>query len=214
MDIVGVFFGIVGIVVIGITAKPLEQISYLTLITLFTSRNGIIFFSVFLSIALLSYLVSEKTKKTISLVFLVISSAIWTATQNLFTKAVATAIRDVGFIEAFFGERWLFTWTFVLLYFFVSVIGIILLNISYQKGQGVIILPIWAAIQVIIPVLAGIIIFQEWAPTSGYSILDIILQSIGIVIMLVSIITLSINNGWKEKFAEIIKAEASAESHD
>ncbi|RLI68108.1 MAG: hypothetical protein DRP02_01785 [Candidatus Gerdarchaeota archaeon] len=214
LDIVGVFFGIVGIVVIGITAKPLEQISYLTLITLFTSRNGIIFFSVFLSIALLSYLVSEKTKKTISLVFLVISSAIWTATQNLFTKAVATAIRDVGFIEAFFGERWLFTWTFVLLYFFVSVIGIILLNISYQKGQGVIILPIWAAIQVIIPVLAGIIIFQEWAPTSGYSILDIILQSIGIVIMLVSIITLSINNGWKEKFAEIIKAEASAESHD
>jgi len=211
LDILGVSLGIVGIIIIGVTAKALEQISYQSLITLFTSRNGIIFFSIFLSIALLSYIISEKTTKTVSLVFLVISSAIWTATQNLFTKAVATAIRDVGFIEAFFGEGWLFCWSFVFLYFFVSIIGIILLNIAYQKGSGVIILPIWAAIQVIIPVLSGIIIFQEWAPTSGYSTLDIILQSIGILIMLVSIITLSVNNGRKEKFARIIATEEEPE---
>ena len=91
LDIFGVLFGVIGIVVIGITAKSLPVVSYTDLLDLFLHFRGIIFFAVFLSIALISYIVSEKTKKTTSLIFLVISSAIWTSTQNIFNKAVATA---------------------------------------------------------------------------------------------------------------------------
>ncbi|MCK5183570.1 MAG: hypothetical protein KAQ95_04625, partial [Candidatus Heimdallarchaeota archaeon] len=147
---------------------------------------------------------SEKTKKTTSLVFLVISSAIWTSTQNIFNKAVATAVRDAGFKGAFFGEAWLYTWSFVLLFLLVSIIGIIMLNIAYQQGHGVIILPIWTAMQVIIPVLSGIIVFREWQPATGYVGWEIAVQSVGIIIMLTSIVVLSISNGRKEEFSKTL----------
>ena len=204
LDIFGVLFGVIGIIVIGVTARLLPVVSYTDILDMFLHFRGIIFFAVFLSIALISYIVSEKTKKTTSLVFLVISSAIWTSTQNIFNKAVATAVRDAGFRGAFFGEAWLYTWSFVLLFLFVSIIGIIMLNIAYQQGHGVIILPIWTAMQVIIPVLSGIIVFREWQPGTGYKGWEIAVQSVGIIIMLASIVVLSISNGRKEEFSKTL----------
>ncbi|MCE7744696.1 MAG: hypothetical protein GPJ52_06125 [Candidatus Heimdallarchaeota archaeon] len=204
LDIFGVLFGVIGIVVIGITARSLPEVSYTDLLDMFLHFRGIIFFAVFLSIALISYIVSEKTKKTTSLVFLVISSAIWTSTQNIFNKAVATAVRDAGFIGAFFGEAWLYTWSFVLLFLLVSIIGIIMLNIAYQQGHGVIILPIWTAIQVIVPVLSGIIVFREWQLGTGYVGWEIAVQTVGIIIMLTSIVVLSISSGRKEEFSKTL----------
>ena len=204
LDIFGVLFGVIGIIVIGVTARLLPVVSYTDILDMFLHFRGIIFFAVFLSIALISYIVSEKTKKTTSLVFLVISSDIWTSTQNIFIKAVATAVRDAGFRGAFFGEAWLYTWSFVLLFLFVSIIGIIMLNIAYQQGHGVIILPIWTAMQVIIPVLSGIIVFREWQPGTGYKGWEIAVQSVGIIIMLASIVVLSISNGRKEEFSKTL----------
>lgn len=204
LDIFGVLFGVIGIIVIGISARLLPVVSYTDTLDMFLHFRGIIFFAVFLSIALISYIVSEKTKKTTSLVFLVISSAIWTSTQNIFNKAVATAVRDAGLRGAFFGEAWLYTWSFVLLFLFVSIIGIIMLNIAYQQGHGVIILPIWTAMQVIIPVLSGIIVFREWQPGTGYEGWEIAVQSVGIIIMLASIVVLSISNGRKEEFSKTL----------
>ncbi len=214
LDIFGVLFGVIGIVVIGITAKSLPVVSYTDLLDLFLHFRGIIFFAVFLSIALISYIVSEKTKKTTSLIFLVISSAIWTSTQNIFNKAVATAVRDAGFIGAFFGEAWLYSWSFVLLFLLVSIIGIIMLNIAYQQGHGVIILPIWTAIQVVVPVLSGIIVFREWQlGTGGYVGWEIAVQSVGIFVMLASIVILSISNGRKEEFSKTLASvEENGES--
>ncbi|MBK5113850.1 MAG: hypothetical protein KGD59_01805 [Candidatus Heimdallarchaeota archaeon] len=208
LDILGVLIGVAGIVVIGVTARSLPEISYTDLLDMFIHFRGIIFFAVFLTIALISYIVSEKTKKTTSLIFLVISSAIWTSTQNIFNKAVATAVRDAGFIGAFFGEAWLYSWSFVLLFLFVSIIGIIMLNIAYQQGHGVIILPIWTAMQVVIPVLSGIIVFREWQPVYGYSGWEIALQSVGILVMLASIVILSISNGRKEEFSKTLSPVA------
>ncbi|MHA1355512.1 MAG: DMT family transporter, partial [Candidatus Heimdallarchaeota archaeon] len=151
MDIVGVILGIIGIVIIGVTAKVQDPLSYDVLLDKLVDTPGIIFFSVFLGIALITYLISEKVKKTIGLVFLVVSSSIWTATQNIFNKAVATAVGDLGIVNAFFGEGWLYTWSFIGIFLFVSILGVIMLNIAYQNGQCVVVIPIWTSIQVVIP---------------------------------------------------------------
>ncbi|MHA1505142.1 MAG: DMT family transporter [Candidatus Heimdallarchaeota archaeon] len=87
---------------------------------------------VIIGIALITYLISEKVKKTIGLIFLVVSSSIWTATQNIFNKAVATAVGDLGIVNAFFGEGWVYTWSFIGIFLFVSILGVIMLNIAYQ----------------------------------------------------------------------------------
>ncbi|MHA1125097.1 MAG: DMT family transporter [Candidatus Heimdallarchaeota archaeon] len=209
IDIVGVVLGIIGIVIIGITALfvPVQNpLTYDQLLSKLIDTSGIVFFSVFLVIALITYLISEKTKKSTALVFLVISSSIWTATQNIFNKAVAAAIGDLGPITAFFGEGWLYTWSFIALFLFVSILGVIMLNIAYQNGQGVVVIPIWTSVQVIIPVLSGIIVFSEW---SLYDAKDIALQTLGILFMLASIIILSISNGRKEDYLKTQKEEES-----
>ncbi|MBN1328947.1 MAG: hypothetical protein JXA54_05695 [Candidatus Heimdallarchaeota archaeon] len=211
LDILGVIFGVAGIVVIGIAATPTETLDYALMRNMFISINSMIFFGVISAIALIAYLVSEKTKRTTSLIFLVISSAIWTSTQNIFNKAVATSIGDLGIIGALFGEAALYSWSFILMFLFVSTIGIIMLNIAYQNGHGVIILPIWTAIQVIVPVLSGIIIFDEWNPANGLTITDIIITIAGIVIMLISIIILSISNGKKEDFNKLLSFSNKSE---
>ncbi|MHA1211473.1 MAG: DMT family transporter [Candidatus Heimdallarchaeota archaeon] len=211
LDILGVIFGIAGIVIIGIIASPTEALDYTGMRDMFISTNSIVFFAIFSAVALIAYIVSEKTKKTTSLIFLVISSAIWTSTQNIFNKAVATAVADLGFKGAFFGEAALYSWIFVLLFLFVSIIGIIMLNIAYQNGHGVIILPIWTAIQVIVPVLSGIIIFDEWNSASG---LTIGITTLGIAVMLVSIIILSISNGRKEYFSKLYLPTSTTDSID
>ncbi|NHK29898.1 MAG: hypothetical protein FK730_01010 [Asgard group archaeon] len=213
LDIIGVLFGVSGIVVIGATAKVLPEIPYQSLLDKFIGIRGIVFFAIILSIALVTYIVSDRTSKTTSLVFLVLSSAIWTSTQNIFNKAVATAVRDKGFVGAFFGEAWLYSWTFVLLFLFVSVIGIVMLNIAYQNGRGVIILPIWTAIQVIIPVLSGIVVFEEWS-SGDYTPTNIAIQTIGIFIMLTSIVILSISNGKKEDFSKLLAPDGSCENDE
>jgi len=200
MDIVGVILGIIGIVIIGVTAKVQDPLSYDVLLDKLVDTPGIIFFSVFLGIALITYLISEKVKKTIGLIFLVVSSSIWTATQNIFNKAVATAVGDLGIVNAFFGEGWLYTWSFIGIFLFVSILGVIMLNIAYQNGQCVVVIPIWTSIQVVIPVLSGIIVFSEW---STYTATDIALQTLGIAFMLVSIIILSISNGRKEDYCKV-----------
>ncbi|MHA1354069.1 MAG: hypothetical protein ACTSR1_02700, partial [Candidatus Heimdallarchaeota archaeon] len=86
------------------------------------------------------------------------------------------------------------------IFLFVSILGVIMLNIAYQNGQCVVVIPIWTSIQVVIPVLSGIIVFSEW---STYTATDIALQTLGIAFMLVSIIILSISNGRKEDYCKV-----------
>ncbi|NHJ05454.1 MAG: hypothetical protein EAX90_11555 [Candidatus Heimdallarchaeota archaeon] len=210
LDLIGVIIGIIGIVAIGISAVPSEQLYYTVVLEKFLDLRGILFLSIFLGIALIFYIISEKTPKSVSIVFLVISSSIWTATSFIFYKAISAAVRDIGLIAAFFGEGWSYTWSFILLIGFVSAIGLVMLNIAYQNGFCVIIVPIFSSIQVILPVLAGIIIFSEWM---NYGTLTIIGQTIGIIIILISVIILSISNGKKEDACKF-QVKIDTESND
>ena len=200
IDIIGVIIGIVGIIVIGISAVPSEQLLYTNLLEKFLDLRGILFLGIFLGLALIFYIVSEKVSKTTSIVLLVISSSIWTATSFVFYKAISAAVRDIGLIGAFFGKGWLYTWSFIGLIGFVSAIGLIMLNIAYQNGHCVIVVPIFSSMQVILPVLSGIIVFSEWA---NYNALTIIGQSIGIAVILISVVILSISNGQKEDACQV-----------
>ncbi len=205
IDIIGVLIGIVGIIVIGLTAVQPETLSYTDLLVKFFDFRGIIFLSVFLGLAIILYLISEKITKNFSVIFLTISSSIWTATSFLFYKAIASAVRDLGIIAAFFGEGWLYTWSFIGLIALVSSIGLVMLNIAYQNGQCVIVVPIWSSLQVVLPILAGIIIFTEWI---NFSTNTIIWQTIGIIVMLVSLIILSISNGKKEDACALLQKDS------
>ena len=209
IDIVGVVIGIAGIVVIGITAVQPDLLSYTDLLVKFFDIRGIIFLSVFLGLAIILYLISEKIPQNISVILLTISSSIWTATSFLFYKSISSAIRDLGFVSAFFGEGAIYTWSFIGLIALVSAIGLIMLNIAYQKGQCVIVVPIWSSLQVVLPLLAGIIVFEEW---QNFSTNTIIWQTAGIVIMLISLVILSISNGRKEDSCNLLqKGEATTE---
>ncbi|MBD3191413.1 MAG: hypothetical protein GF308_12265 [Candidatus Heimdallarchaeota archaeon] len=195
MDLIGIFLGIIGIVLIGLITKPYTGFSYPALINLYVGLPGILFLGIVLTIAILSYVLSEHCPNQLAIVFLVLSSSIWTAIAFLFSKAIGTIVRDLGFVGAFFGSNCYYTYIFLALFLFVSIIGILLLNVAYQRGNSVIIGPIWTSVQLILPVLYGIIVFNEWAQLS---LKEILLQVSGSLVMLFSILLLSISNGLKE----------------
>lgn len=214
MDLLGIFLGIVGIVLIGLITKPYTGFSYQALINLYVGLPGILFLGIVLMIAIFSYILSERCPNQLAIVFLVLSSSIWTAIAFLFSKAIGTIVRDLGVVGAFFSSNCYYTYLFLALFLFVSVIGILLLNIAYQRGDSVIIAPIWTSVQLILPVLYGIIVFNEWAQLS---LEEILLQVGGSLVMLLSIILLSISNGLKEdalKQASQSKASTSEIEND
>jgi hypothetical protein len=133
IDIIGILFGMVGIIVIGISAEAHEVISFYQLYTKLVALKGVIFLSVCYGIAIISFIISEWTRPTVSIVFLSLSSSIWTASAFLFSKAVAAVIGDLGLLGALFGSGWYFLWSLVGLYILVTAIGLVTLNIAYQN---------------------------------------------------------------------------------
>ncbi|MFW9924606.1 MAG: DMT family transporter, partial [Candidatus Thorarchaeota archaeon] len=63
IDIIGVLIGIAGIILIGVTATPPDQISYKEVLSSFLNIHGIIFLAIFLGVALIFHIISEKTPK-------------------------------------------------------------------------------------------------------------------------------------------------------
>lgn len=79
-------------------------------------------------------------------------------------------------------------WVMILLMLVGNVVSLVLLQVGFQKGKAVVVGPLFSVLGMILPVLAGVIIFGEWnAQTS----LNIGLQVVGIIVIIVGIIILS-----------------------
>jgi drug/metabolite transporter (DMT)-like permease len=209
IDIIGILIGIVGIAVLGAFSSNTEVVSYSNLVSLFLGTSGVIFLSCSLFLALLFFILGEVFSSKISLVLLVISSTIWTALSIILMRMIALMIGDMGFLGALFGSSWFFFWSFVIGFIITAILGIILLNLAYQNGPSVLIIPIWVSIQVILPVLCGILIFKEWQSLDQMLIYG---QISGIIIILSSTLILAINYGKKEDASQLLNKKELVDS--
>ena len=112
---------------------------------------------------------------------------------NIFTQAWNDAsinlISPFGWAEVMFGIAWFefyHAWIFFSLYGFLifDSMGIIYQNIGLQKGRAVVLWPIQSSINLIVPVMGGLLIFRQ-------SVNNVMLFSIAIVMILVATIILS-----------------------
>ncbi|MEX2683075.1 MAG: DMT family transporter [Candidatus Sigynarchaeota archaeon] len=106
----------------------------------------------------------------------------------LFAKVVMSAVvtyAEAGHVLSVFGD-WV-AWLILVIAFVVSTAAFLSKNVSYQHGRAVLINNIFNAFNIALPVLVGIVVLDEWA---GVPLINIALQSIGVVIIMFGVVWL------------------------
>ena len=84
-------------------------------------------------------------------------------------------------------------WVFLIPMIFFNGIATIYLQVAYQRGKAIIVAPIFAVIAMIIPVFAGIILYEDWASLFADGMIGkIIAKIIALVTIVVGAIMLSL----------------------
>jgi hypothetical protein len=132
----------------------------------------IIFLGITLSIGFLCFIISKRKRKTPSeALFILFAGGIFYAFGLIFTNILAQAIADshvflLYFWEILFGIFWL---DYYHLWLFLGFWGMVISNIisitfyqsAFQKGKALIMYPILNSFILIIPILAGLFVFNQ-----------------------------------------------------
>ncbi|MHA1293966.1 MAG: hypothetical protein ACTSQJ_15025 [Promethearchaeota archaeon] len=159
----------------------------------------LIFLTIFISISISCFLISKSKRGTqFEGLFIMFTGAILYALGAIFTNILAEAIvlakiNPLFFWEIIFGIFWFaFASSYFHLWLFLGFWGMVFFNVfsvifyqsAFQKGKAIIMFPILNSFALLIPILAGLLVFHQ-----GFS--NYALFSIAIVLLLISNITLS-----------------------
>ncbi|HUU78379.1 MAG TPA: DMT family transporter [candidate division Zixibacteria bacterium] len=186
-EIGGIIAIIIGIVIMGVT-NPEEEIQHdLTfIIDSFSHLDSIIFLTLVFIISLGFIFVCVFRKYKNADILFGISAGITDALGAIFIKALmgGADFRDTTVIQSSVG-RWEW-WFFMILLIIFNSVATLYLQVAYQRGRAVIVAPIFAVLAMITPVIAGIIVFDDW---SIYIIENTIWKMIGKIFALLTIAT-------------------------
>ena len=68
-----------------------------------------------------------------------------------------------------------------------------------MHGKGILVAPLYAVSQMLLPIIGGIVVFAEWVQLAT---IWIVIQSIGIAIITIGVFTLSYFNEQKRKLTK------------
>lgn len=156
----------------------------------------IIFLSITLFISLLSFYLSKKKRGTsMEALFMMFCGAILFALGGTFTNILARAIVISNFnltwyslFEILFAIFW---WDYSHLLIFLGFWGMAIMNLSsmafyqgaIQKGKAVVMYPILDSIALIIPLVAGLFVFQQTFENTFLFVIAIIFVMIGSLVL-------------------------------
>lgn len=196
VEIMGIIAIIIGIVILGIT-NPQEEtlVTFDNTCVLFGRVEAIVFLSIIFvtSIGLIIACVFRQYKNAD--ILFGISAGITDALGAILLKAYMAGadFRNWGIINESVGkwEWWMF-FTFMIIF---NGTATIYLQVAYQRGRAVIVAPIFAVFAMIMPVFAGVIIFDDWNALilEGTS-WKIYLKIVALVIIIVGAVILSIHS--------------------
>ncbi|MHA1211772.1 MAG: DMT family transporter [Candidatus Heimdallarchaeota archaeon] len=194
VEIIGIIAIIVGIIVLGVT-NPSEEVDHdFTYTTESFSRPfSIIFLSVLFALSIVFILISIFRKFANADILFGIAAGITDALGAILLKAVMNGadVTDRSVInETVTHWEW---WVFLIPMIFFNGIATIYLQVAYQRGKAIIVAPIFAVIAMIIPVFAGIILYEDWASLFADGMIGkIIAKIIALVTIVVGAIMLSL----------------------
>ncbi|MFW9924059.1 MAG: DMT family transporter [Candidatus Thorarchaeota archaeon] len=208
IEIIGIIAIIIGIVILGITNPETEVTQNLVEIcACFAGWEGIVFLSIsfVLSIGLLLLSILRKYKNAD--ILFGISAGITDALGAVFLKAVmgGADFNDASVLKAsVVSWEW---WTFMIIMIIFNGTATIYLQVAYQRGKAVIVAPIFSVFAMLTPVLAGVIIFNDWAILiiEG-TVWKLILKMVSLIVIVAGAIILSLHSARKEQ-KELVEDE-------
>ena len=106
----------------------------------------------------------------------------------IFSKGVATAFSPLDISVILSKILNLFWIILLLIVLFANLASTILNQVGFQKGKAIQVVPLYSVIGIVLPILFGIFILNEW---EGQLIPNMILQIFGIIIIIIGIVILS-----------------------
>ena len=196
VEIGGIIAIIIGIVILGLT-NPDEEIQFsLTETTdLISGVWSIVFLIVIfvISIGLILFSILRKYKNAD--ILFGIAAGITDALGAIFLKALMSGadFRDTTMLSGSV-TNWVW-WFYMVIMILFNTTATIYLQVAYQRGKAVIVAPIFAVLAMIVPVFAGIIIFNDWEILiESNMMVKMILKIVAFVIIIVGAIVLSIHS--------------------
>lgn len=88
-----------------------------------------------------------------------VASGLMLGLASVFAKALAGA-------ESFAAAMWSYDLPLTLA---ANLLGFVLMQAAMQAGRGVVVVPILSTLSNLVPIIAGIVVYDEWLPMSGAS---------------------------------------------
>jgi drug/metabolite transporter (DMT)-like permease len=215
VELGGIVAIIIGIIILGVT-NPSEEIaeSFDETLVKLAQWKSIIFLVVVFIISILLVLLAIVRKFRHADVLFGIAAGITDALGAIFIKAYMAGadFRNWGIIHN--SVKYWEWWLLLTLLCLFNGLATIYLQVAYQRGRAVIVAPIFSVLAMVVPVLAGVIIFNDWLVfvTTG-SLWRIVLKILAMAIIIAGAVILSIHSARvKEKITKqegAIKQEAN-----
>ncbi|GAB4310371.1 MAG: hypothetical protein Kow0069_10470 [Promethearchaeota archaeon] len=146
-------------------------------------------------------LITVRLRYKFADVLLGVASGFCAGIGNVFSKAIAPAFNDLlDSLAAFV------FWAFLFLAGAGNFGSMILQNLGFQKGRAVVVGPVFSVMTIVLPTLAGVLVFNEWALLP---LVNCVIQIAGIGVVSVGILVLSWFGASKEE-KDVLSAENDA----
>ena len=158
----------------------------------------ILFSFLLIAFSIVFYFISTRVRgKSIEGVFIIIIAGLGFSLGSIFSSALVQALNSgfffnipiLGLFEILFGVFWFepyHIWAFIAFWFMIifNIVAIPFTQASLQKGKAVLLVPIQSTVNMIVPLIAGLLIFQQ-------TFQNFILFYIGVMLILIATIVLS-----------------------
>jgi drug/metabolite transporter (DMT)-like permease len=189
-DMAGIALIVVGLVMIGLTTEEEGRTwNYDEMVDAFLESKSIIFLVITLIIAIGLAASCIIIKYKYADILLGLSSGIFASFGAIFSKAFMTPLDFSNLGSIIFALGLLGWWFFFLGLIISNILSLVQQQLGFQKGRGVILISIFNVLTVLVPTIAGIIMFGEWDNVDS-SIITV--KIISFVILLAGIVLLSI----------------------
>ncbi len=197
IEYAGISITIFGIILLGLFSNP-NEITYTVneIAGLYFSPFSFIYFISMIIFTIILCIYSILNNYKLAAIIFGFASGIAGAFGNIFMKGVSSGVGQFTLESTIINILWILMLIFS---FMGSGVSMMLLQMGFQKGRAVLVAPIYSIIAMLYPTISGIIILGEWA---GQLFLNILIQSTGIIIIVLGIIILSFYNELKKVKSE------------
>jgi drug/metabolite transporter (DMT)-like permease len=191
IELVCVAIIVVGVVVVGAASRPEAPVTWEQMLEIMRQPVAITYVIVVLVVAIIPVVICISLKYKGAAVAFGFSSGVLASMGVLGSKAMMAGF-DLGGATSFW---WTLSQPMWWLFFFWMLAGntasLVIQNMGFQKGKSIVVTPLFTVMSVIFPIVAGIIVFDEWV---GLSRDVVLLQTGAVAMVLVGVLVLSYFN--------------------